>query len=288
MPCKLSDLAHGRRPAQFFLELWEEINRRANLRTKAEAVPSLPNPSGASEDPHEGTIFEELIRHYQELVERAEDMIVASVTNEVEGELKAHLQSGGSTCVSSRYLLIAFRSVLTCARALCSQATPDISPDSPDDIALAQTLLGPLALLSSHLSFLRATLPRATVTSLYRRIASRLASHLLQRQVLFRGRSLTTLMEAKAVLAEAELWVETCRVALKEERGRVEAPWRPFLQAARLLAAEGDAWAKVVDATFGVASDSEWEDMMLDFVELCEFPREEVQTILRRREDCER
>ena len=95
-------------------------------------------------------------------------------------------------------------------------------------------------------------------------------------------------MEAKAVLAEAELWVETCRVALKEERGRVEAPWRPFLQAARLLAAEGDAWAKVVDATFGVASDSEWEDMMLDFVELCEFPREEVQTILRRREDCER
>lgn len=161
------------------------------------------------------------------------------------------------------------------------------SEDS-DDIALAQSLLGPLALLSSHLSFLRGTLPRATVTSLYRRIASRLSTHLIQRQILYRGRARATLQESKTVLAEAELWVETCRVALKEERGRVEAPWRPFLQAARLLAAEGDAWAKVMDATFGMASDGEWEEVMLDAVGLCEFPREEVQGILRRREDCER
>ncbi len=158
----------------------------------------------------------------------------------------------------------------------------------PDDIALAQSLLGPLALLSSHLSFLRGTLPRATVTSLYRRIASRLSTHLLQRQVLYRGRARSTLQEAQMLVAEAELWVETCRVALKEERGRVEAPWRPFLQAARLLATEGEVWTKVVDATFGMASDGEWEDIMLDAVGLCEFPREEVQGILRRRADCER
>ena len=90
------------------------------------------------------------------------------------------------------------------------------------------------------------------------------------------------------MLAEAELWVETCRIALKEERGRVEAPWRPFLQAARLLAAEGDTWARAVDATFGMASDSEWEDVMLEVVGLCELPREEVQGILRRREECQR
>ena len=161
-----------------------------------------------------------------------------------------------------------------------------MSSDPSDDIALAQTLLGPLALLSSHLSFLRGTLPRATVTSLYRRLASKLAAHLLQRQVLYRGRSRATLQESKTVLAEAELWVETCRVALKEERGRVEAPWRSFLQAARLLAAEGDAWDAIVDATFGMKSDGEWEEIMLDGVGLCEFPREEVQEILRRREDC--
>lgn len=163
-----------------------------------------------------------------------------------------------------------------------------MSTDTSDEIALAQSLFEPLALLSSHLTFLRGTLPRATVTSLYRRVGSRLAAHLLQRQVLYRGRSRLTLQEAKAVLAEAELWVETCRVALKEERGRVEAPWRPFLQAARLLAAEGDTWNAVTHATFGMASDSEWEEVMLESVELSEFPREEVQGILRRREDCDR
>ena len=136
------------------------------------------------------------------------------------------------------------------------------SEDS-DDIALAQSLLGPLALLSSHLSFLRGTLPRATVTSLYRRIASRLSTHLVRRQILYRGRVRATLQESKTVLTEAELWVETCRVVLKEERGRIKAPWRPFLQVARLLAAQGDAWARVVDATFGVTSNGDWEEVIM-------------------------
>ncbi|TFK93535.1 hypothetical protein K466DRAFT_572441 [Polyporus arcularius HHB13444] len=248
----------------FFLELWVEINRRANLRSKAESIPSLPTPNGTEDEPPEGTIFEELIRHYHSLVGRAEELIVTSVTGEVESGLKPHLQ-GGST-----------------------QVTPAVGSAVPDDIALAQSLLGPLALLSSHLSFLRGTLPRATVTSLYRRIAGRLSTHLLQRQVLYRGRARSTLQEAQMLVAEAELWVETCRVALKEGRGRVEAPWRPFLQAARLLATEGEVWTKVVDATFGMASDGEWEEVMLDTVGLCEFPREEVQGILRRRADCER
>ncbi|KAI0724222.1 RINT-1 family protein [Cerioporus squamosus] len=248
----------------FFLELWAEINRRANLRTKAESIPSLPNPNGAEDEPPEGTIFEELIRHYHSLASRAEEMIVTCITGEVESALKPHLQ-GGST-----------------------QVTPATGSEGSDDIALAQSLLGPLALLSSHLSFLRGTLPRATVTSLYRRIAARLSTHFVQRQVLYRGRARATPQEAKTVLAEAELWVETCRVALKEDYARVEAPWRPFLQAVRLLAAEGDAWTKIVDATFGMASDGEWEEVMLDTVGLCEFPREEVQGILRRREDCER
>ncbi|KAH9912248.1 RINT-1 family protein [Epithele typhae] len=245
----------------FFLELWEEINRRAALRTKAGTVALLPNPNGSESDLPEGTIFEELIRLYSATTGRAEDMVAGSVTSEIESGLRPHLQGG---------------------------ATQQPTSEDSDDIALAQTLLAPLALLSSHLTFLRGTLPRTTVTSLYRRIASRLAMHLLQRQILYRGRARATLHEAKAVLAEAELWVETCRVALKEDRGRVEAPWRPFLQAARLLACEGDTWGKIVDATFAVASDNEWEDVMLDVVGLSEFPREEVQGILRRREDCER
>lgn len=80
------------RCAQFFLELWAEISRRANLRTKAESVASLPNPNGDEDEPPEGTIFEELVRHYKDLVTRAEDMIVHSVTGEVEAGLKPHLQ----------------------------------------------------------------------------------------------------------------------------------------------------------------------------------------------------
>ncbi|KAI9068018.1 RINT-1 family protein [Trametes sanguinea] len=208
----------------FFLELWEEINRRANLRSKAESVPSLPNPRDTEDEPPEGTIFEELVRHYNALVDRAEDMIVQCVTGEVETALKPHLQGS-------------------------AHPTPVTSADAADDIALAQTLIGPLALLSSHLTFLRGTLPRTTSTSLYRRIASRLATHLLQRQILYRGRARASLSEGKAVLAEAELWVETARTALKEERTRVEAPWRAYLEAARLLGGEGEGWARVAGAT---------------------------------------
>ncbi|KAM5532788.1 hypothetical protein V8D89_013585 [Ganoderma adspersum] len=248
----------------FFLELWAEINHRASLRARAESIPSLPNPNTTEDEPPEGTIFEELVRHYQDLARRAEELIVSTVTGEVESGLKSHLQGSSA------------------------QATPAGTSDTPDEIALAQSLLGPLALFSSHLTFLRAALPRATVTAMYRQIATRIGSHLMQRQILYRGRARTTLPEAKTVLAEAELWVETCRVALKEERGRVEAPWRPLVQAARLLAAEGDAWQNIVDSTFGFSNDNEWEEAILDIVGLCEFPREEVQGILRRREDCER
>ncbi|KAH9891013.1 RINT-1 family protein [Cubamyces lactineus] len=248
----------------FFLELWAEINHRANLRTKAESVSSLPNPRQNEDEPPEGTIFEELVRHYHALVDRAEEMIVQCVTGEVEAGLKAHLQ-GGST-----------------------HTTPAINAETSDDIALAQTLLGPLALLSSHLTFLRGTLPRTTSTSLYRRIASRLATHLLQRQILYRGRARATIGEGKTVLAEAELWIETARTALKEERARVEAPWRAYLQAARLLAGEGaEWWERVEMTTFGTMPDAEWEEVMLESVGVCELPREEVQQVLRRRADCE-
>ncbi len=60
-----------------------------------DTVSSLPNPK-VEEDEQEGTIFEELVRHYHTLAGRAEELIVSSVTGEVESGLKAHLQ-GGST-----------------------------------------------------------------------------------------------------------------------------------------------------------------------------------------------
>ena len=88
---------------QFFLELWAEINHRASLRARAESVPLLPSPNSTEDEPPEGTIFEELVRHYRDLAGRAEELIVSSVTGEVESGLKPHLQ-GGSTYVTTARL----------------------------------------------------------------------------------------------------------------------------------------------------------------------------------------
>lgn len=106
--------------------------------------------------------------------------------------------------------------------------------------------------------------------------------------MLYRGRTRISAHEGKNILAEAELWVETARTALKGERARVEAPWRAYLQAARLLAGEGAEWARITEATFGTLSDTEWEEIMMESVGVCELPREEVQQVLQSREGCER
>jgi len=250
----------------FFLELWAEINRRASLRSRVQAENALPDPKGAEDEAPEGTIFEELVTQYSKLAERAEDMIVQTVCSEVEGGLRAHFTSGSST-----------------------QVTPNMNANVEDDISLATTLLGPIALLSSHLSFLRSTLPQTAVISFYRRIASRLSSHILQRQILYRGHGRISQQQGKAILAETELWVETCQIALaRAERARVEAPWRSLLQASRLIGAEGKRWHTVVDTTFGVSGDHEWEETMLNTVGFAELSREEVGQILRTRADCER
>lgn len=83
---------------QFFLELWTEINHRASLRVRAETHPSLPDPKEVSDDAPEGTIFEELVHQYEQLVTRAEDII----TQQVCGEVETSLRSYWSKCVSER------------------------------------------------------------------------------------------------------------------------------------------------------------------------------------------
>jgi len=250
----------------FFLELWTEINHKASLRSRAESIASLPDPKGAHSDVPEGTIFEELVSQYDKLSERAEELIIQTICAEVEVGLKAHFSSGGS-----------------------SQATPTSSNTTgEDDIALSPTLLGPIALLSSHLTFLRSTLPEATVTHLYRQVASRLAQHILHRQIMYRGRTRITPQQGKIVLAESELWAETCRIALGRLGSvRTEAPWRALLQAARIVAADGEGWRQIKDNTFGTAEDEEWENFMTASVGFCELPREEVGQIINTRTDVE-
>ncbi|KAH9949502.1 RINT-1 family protein [Amylocystis lapponica] len=250
----------------FFLELWAEINHRASLRSHAQATASLPNPSHRDAQPSEDTIFEELVTQYATLVTRAEDMIVHCVSGEVETDLKPHFSSNSPTHV-----------------------TPSLKQGHDDDIMVSPTLLGPLSLLSSHLSFLRSTLPQTLMLTLYRRIAARLSAHILQRQIFYRGHGRISVDEGRAILAECELWVETCRIALaRDERARVEGPWRQLLQASRLVGAEGALFRKAMDATLGITGDQEWEEVMLETVGLAHLSREEASQILRTRTDCER
>ncbi|KAF7320188.1 hypothetical protein MKEN_00803300 [Mycena kentingensis (nom. inval.)] len=239
----------------FFLELWTEISRRAALRAQAQVAASLPEPRSASA-PQE-TVFEELISLYRKMIERAEEMIVQQVCGEIESGLKAHLSA--TTSSNSNH------------------------PPSLDGVTLSQTLLGPISLLSTHLAYLRSTLPQATTTTVYRRIATRLSEHILQRQILYRGQ--ISRLEGKAVHAECELWVETCQTALGGAlgggRARVERPWVKLLQAGRLLGLDGDSWLRARDGTFDDRAADDWEQMMHDLTGVSELPLEEAQRVFR-------
>lgn len=168
--------------------------------------------------------------------------------------------------------------------------------DSTVEAAVPSTLLPAVALLSSHLAFLRSTLPASVVTRLYRRIASRISEHVLQRQVLFRPglargptRNGLTRTQARVVQAECELWAETSQVAMNTSRARVEKPWSRLLAAGRLLGADLQKHERLLDTLFGGKSDG-WEELLDDVTDLGSggLGMDEVKTVLRLRDDCRR
>ncbi|KAF8225806.1 hypothetical protein L208DRAFT_1425343 [Tricholoma matsutake] len=248
----------------FFLELWAQITQDPFLRARAVDNPLLPNPTTQKGELPRNTLFEELISQYRNIVRRAEDMIMQQLCGEVESALKAHFSMVTST-------------------------SPDQSVEQTDDITLSRTLLPPIALLSSHLTFIRAILPWTTVTTVYRRVASRLAEHILQRQILYRGHF--DLREGKSILAECKLWIETCHVALAGSlsggQERIEAPWAKLLQAGKLASAEGDMWNALLGVVFGTQSGEDWEVGMTQIVGSVELGRDEVARVLKRRVDCD-
>jgi hypothetical protein len=168
-------------------------------------------------------------------------------------------------------------------------------PKPSDDSAateaplVSQTLLAPLTLLSTHLAYLVSSLSQTSFTTLYRRISANLAEYILNRQILFRGTFDSA--ECRTILAECELFVETCHSALASGgglpggRARVETPWGKLLQAGRLVGLEGDVWDKVVDATFGTYSQEDWEGVVRDATGYSELSRDAVGDILCRRDD---
>lgn len=261
----------------FFLELWAEINRRAYLRAGVSAHHSLPEPNAwpqSMQGTPEGTIFEELMTQYANLVSRAEDMLIHQICGECETSLKGHFNSLASLLDSAEGTAV--------------------------NIMIPPTLLPSVALLSSHLTYLRSTLPSSTVTHLYRRIASHISEHVLQREVLFRpglGRTSTgrhgfTRPQAYTIQAECELWVETCQLALNTSHARAEKPWSRLLAAGRLLAAEvqghEQAFHMFSSESWWEADEDEdvWEDALDDVTGLGSggLRKDEVKIILRLRD----
>jgi RAD50-interacting protein 1 len=157
--------------------------------------------------------------------------------------------------------------------------------DQQVDIALPQTLLGPVALLSADLKLIRSILPRTTLLTIYRRIASRLSEHIFHREILYCGRGQLSLSRGQAIAAECELWVETCNVALAGAvsdlgRERIENPWRGLLTAGRLVGLDDDSWKEVVDVTSRMSNDDEWKAVLDAIVGFCDLSREVVQQVL--------
>lgn len=159
--------------------------------------------------------------------------------------------------------------------------------DMENDISVAQTLLTPIALLSSHLAYLHATFASKSFTMLYRRIAGRIAEHVLQRQILYRGHFSSR--EGRTIRAECELLVETCHIAISDSRPggrqRVEAPWSKVLQAGRLVGATAEDWEFIKNATLKGINDDDWGQVMLDKTGLNEMSREYIKQVLDRRQD---
>ncbi|KAF8898463.1 TIP-1 family-domain-containing protein [Infundibulicybe gibba] len=244
----------------FFLELWMDVHKHFDLRAQFEANKWLPNPATETADTPHNTIFEVLLVQFRSLAEHAEDMMVQQVCGEVESGIKIHLTT-----------------------ALSQKPHGEQLEDN-----LSQTLLAPMSLLSSHLSFICATLPTTTLTSIYRRTASRLAEHILQRQIMYRGHF--SQREGKTISAECELWVETCVMALgggiDGGRGRIEMPWLKLLQAGRLVGLDNNKWEAVVDITFGTQTEEEWQNVMIETIGLADIGRTEAMRILKTRDDC--
>ncbi|KAI5123752.1 hypothetical protein M0805_000343 [Coniferiporia weirii] len=234
----------------FFLELWHQICEKASLRSRVEDVDALPNPNVAND---EGTIFEELVSQYNKLAERAEGMLIRQICGEVESDLKAHL---------------------------FKQTNPAAGGDEP---VLSQTLLGPIARLSAHLSFLHKTLPAPTVVGLYRKVAGHIGTYIMQRQVLYQGRGRMSCREGRVVLDEANLWVEASRMALGGSVRRVELPWVRLLEAGRLLSLEGEAFLRAASAV-RLGDEGEYEKLA-EAIGISEMSSEEAMDVLSVRED---
>jgi hypothetical protein len=151
------------------------------------------------------------------------------------------------------------------------------------DNIVSQTLLAPIACLSSHLSFLRKNLPSGIVTSIYRQTATHISTHILQRAILSRGKGRLSMQDGKALLDESNFWIESCRLALSSTVRKPENPWKALLDSCKLLSLDKDMFRRAVNIV-NLGNDSQFDQLKAD-LGLNEMNAENVLDVLRVRDD---
>ncbi|KAG8953229.1 hypothetical protein FRC04_002639 [Tulasnella sp. 424] len=250
-----------------FLELWHAIQENPVLRARAEAQTMLPRTGATAtlDDQADSTMFDVLVKQYGDVVNRAEDMIDKQICAEVETELKPYF--------ASQY-----------------EKTESENVGESNALSIPATLVSPVSLLSSEISFLAQTLPTAEVTGMYRRVATSLATHIIQRSVSHRGKAQFTPAEGQAFKDECATLVETCRMALSRGGAalakRADLPWQSLTDVAAIVGVPETEFDKVVVAAFD-RDDTEFEQAMKE-IGVRALSRIDVQNFLRARADFRR
>lgn len=247
-----------------FLELWHGIQENPVLRARAEANMLLPRtgPTATLNDQADTTMFDVLVKQYGDVVNRSEDMIVKQICAEVETELKPYF--------AGQY-----------------DKTGSENVGESNALSIPATLVSPISLLSSEISFLAQTLPTAEVTGLYRKVATSLATYIIQRSVSHRGKAQFTPTEGQAFKDECSTWVETCRMALSSGgvalAKRADPPWQRLTDVAAVVGVPEADFEKVVAGVFD-QDDAEFEQAMKE-IGVRALSRMDVQNFLRARVD---
>lgn len=237
----------------FYLELWKEINERASLRAKAAEHNSLPTP--IPENVEEGALFDELIAQYDTLTARSEDLIVHHVISEVQDALRVHIASSWTS-------------------------------ETGDEAVLPSTLLSPVTALQQQLAFLATTLPASSVTILYRRICSSVASFLVDRMIFQHSRGKLEPNEAPVLAAEYKLWIECSKQAVGRMVRKLEIPWQRLREASTAMNLDHDAFRSLTNAAWE-ATPENYEKVAEEYG-VSSFSQRDARSLLRLRTDCTR
>ncbi|KAG8885666.1 hypothetical protein FRB97_000109 [Tulasnella sp. 331] len=229
----------------FFLELWQEIQANHTLRARVESSAWFP-PCRSSEHETDHALFDELVKRYGSLSDRAEDMIANQVCTEVEEELKAYF--------ASKWEKIGGQ---------------DLSAET-NALSLPATLVAPISLLTSCLTFISQSVPETTTTTMYRRIAAAISKTIIQRCIVGRGRHQFSPADGYAFKDECAMWVQAGRVALSggstqdnpRLAKRVEHPWQELTDVAAIIGLPEEELADVAKVTLDGA-DADFEKAMI-------------------------